>query len=610
MRGPAKDQLNASGLAADEMVGKRVRKSFGSRFFWGSIVGCYHVADALFYKISFDDGDVDIVAAVEVQEDIKQEDRLQQSAQQEAEDAEDVEDDERAPRSYRDEMRRSTHLKRRREETTTAVATATAVATTAHAERESDSVDVTLWGHRLFTSIVTNKKTTSIADFVKQDDGVSIGELEATGKVKRGDIITHIDGRPVSGMNSMTITHMIRTSKRPIVMTFQRKHDRRKAPHEREDAARFQQSMQHSAASETQESSSNGGIPSATTHVPVEQDVAKLEAPPATQPVHGDGQQEYNAANHIQLQQTASQDPCAESNRDDVLRVNLNFSQYVPANKRQHTATTESTLSTSQSSSFMNTSSTMGTTAFVRSTTQADSVSLLNRYYPNNAPPSFVTPPPYIPPPHQVPLDPRFMVVNQEAQRPSSAPLIPDEPEEQHNVSPSFDDNASYHDAGDVMPKNAVETGTSMLSASSEHTTTSEQMSFLSPSKGSFVSSLPSTDDNSDAAAFAQPSSSSYWTNEFDGCAVVQIRRNRLFVTLGSLGSHVCITSFVHGPNGERGEIEVSGKVFLGDIIVAVNGMAVASGTSPTQVAHLVIALDRPFEIAFQRASWDTLEGK
>lgn len=53
-------------------MGKRLRKSFGSRFFWGAVVGSYVIAEAQFYKIRFDDGDVDILAAAEVLEDVKE----------------------------------------------------------------------------------------------------------------------------------------------------------------------------------------------------------------------------------------------------------------------------------------------------------------------------------------------------------------------------------------------------------------------------------------------------------------------------------------------------------------------------------------------------------
>lgn len=68
MRGPTTTTTNGG----DTLVGKRLRKSFGARFFWGSVVGCYYIAEAQFYKIRFDDGDVDILAVAEVLEDVKQ----------------------------------------------------------------------------------------------------------------------------------------------------------------------------------------------------------------------------------------------------------------------------------------------------------------------------------------------------------------------------------------------------------------------------------------------------------------------------------------------------------------------------------------------------------
>lgn len=56
----------------DPLLSARIRKNFGARVFWGSVVGCYRVGSGLFYKVSFDDGDVDIFSAEEVLEDIKQ----------------------------------------------------------------------------------------------------------------------------------------------------------------------------------------------------------------------------------------------------------------------------------------------------------------------------------------------------------------------------------------------------------------------------------------------------------------------------------------------------------------------------------------------------------
>lgn len=66
---PARKDAAAS--SSTSVIGKRFRKSFGSRFFWGSVIAHYVVIDALFYKVRFDDGDVDILPAPEVLEDIK-----------------------------------------------------------------------------------------------------------------------------------------------------------------------------------------------------------------------------------------------------------------------------------------------------------------------------------------------------------------------------------------------------------------------------------------------------------------------------------------------------------------------------------------------------------
>lgn len=54
------------------LVGHRVRKNFGSRIFWGTIVGWYTVSGIEFLKVSFDDGDVDVFAAEEIAEDVQQ----------------------------------------------------------------------------------------------------------------------------------------------------------------------------------------------------------------------------------------------------------------------------------------------------------------------------------------------------------------------------------------------------------------------------------------------------------------------------------------------------------------------------------------------------------
>lgn len=138
--------------------------------------------------------------------------------------------------------------------------------------------------------------------------------------------------------------------------------------------------------------------------------------------------------------------------------------------------------------------------------------------------------------------------------------------------------------------------------------------SFLSPNKPSFVTKLP--DNIGNRYALAPPSQQQQQQVEpalatIAGveCVVVEVNRTRLYMTLGSLGTWIAVTSFVRGKNGEVGEIEESGKVFIGDTIFAINGYPVNQEASPTDIAHIVTSLPRPFKLYFQRATWDTLEG-
>jgi hypothetical protein len=49
------------------LVGERVRKCIGKqRVFWGNIFALYHISNATFYKVLFDDGDVDIFSTEEI----------------------------------------------------------------------------------------------------------------------------------------------------------------------------------------------------------------------------------------------------------------------------------------------------------------------------------------------------------------------------------------------------------------------------------------------------------------------------------------------------------------------------------------------------------------
>lgn len=55
---------------SSSLIGKRLCKAFASRSFWASVVSAYKIDQAIFYKIYFDDGDVDILSEEEVLADI------------------------------------------------------------------------------------------------------------------------------------------------------------------------------------------------------------------------------------------------------------------------------------------------------------------------------------------------------------------------------------------------------------------------------------------------------------------------------------------------------------------------------------------------------------
>lgn len=95
--------------------------------------------------------------------------------------------------------------------------------------------------------------------------------------------------------------------------------------------------------------------------------------------------------------------------------------------------------------------------------------------------------------------------------------------------------------------------------------------------------------------------------NHYDYTAV-SIRMSRLYVKLATFQEQVILTAFLKGANNECGEIEQSGQVLLGDVLVAINGNSLKSVTSPHQIAKLVTGLPRPFQVYFRRAMWEELQ--
>lgn len=189
------------GVEQDVLYGVRVRKSFGARAFWGSVVGCYWVSGGLFYKVSFDDGDVDIFSADEVLRD------AQEAKKHAKENPQTAGNDSEALDAYLTAMRHHC-LKRKR----------------------NDAVDcsvpnvrrVQLWGQRLYASIYTNDRNeTFIKELLKAEDG-GVGEMEATGQVQVGDMILAVNQTRALGLPSRELAELIKKPKRPVTLTFYR----------------------------------------------------------------------------------------------------------------------------------------------------------------------------------------------------------------------------------------------------------------------------------------------------------------------------------------------------------------------------------------------------
>lgn len=154
------------------------------------------------------------------------------------------------------------------------------------------------------------------------------------------------------------------------------------------------------------------------------------------------------------------------------------------------------------------------------------------------------------------------------------------------------------HTAEDQVPKDA-----SSITLDDEDL---GETSFLSLGKPSFVAALP---ESAPERGHPVPTPRFPPRSMTGNYVIVRIMRKRLQVTLGMVGSRVAVTSFVRDENGNIGEIEESGKVVVGDCVVAVNGAPILQNSSPTEVARLVVSLPRPFDLYFQRVSWDALHG-
>ncbi|CAI5737929.1 unnamed protein product [Hyaloperonospora brassicae] len=82
--------------------------------------------------------------------------------------------------------------------------------------------------------------------------------------------------------------------------------------------------------------------------------------------------------------------------------------------------------------------------------------------------------------------------------------------------------------------------------------------------------------------------------------AVVELRQKWLGVKINSIGNRVVVSKFLRTESGAAGEIEASGRVKRGDVIVAINGQNVC-GLDRLQISAIVQSSPRPLDISFKR---------
>ncbi|KAF4045853.1 Protein tyrosine kinase [Phytophthora infestans] len=82
--------------------------------------------------------------------------------------------------------------------------------------------------------------------------------------------------------------------------------------------------------------------------------------------------------------------------------------------------------------------------------------------------------------------------------------------------------------------------------------------------------------------------------------AIVELRQKWLGVKINSIGNRVVVSKFLRAESGAAGEIEASGRVERGDIIVAINGQSVC-GLDRLQIGAIVQSSPRPLDVSFKR---------
>ncbi|KAG2781570.1 hypothetical protein JG687_00000849 [Phytophthora cactorum] len=684
------------GVEKDVLFGVRVRKSFGSRAFWGTVVGCYWVSGGLFYKVSFDDGDVDIFSADEVLQDA-------QAAKSHTKENPQEQDKETSDTTAADDYFRAMRLhklKRKRDDTVD------------NPPIIANIQKVSLWGQRLYASIYTNlKNETFIKDLLKTEDG-QMGEMEATGRVKVGDMILAVNQTRVLGMTSRDLAELIRQPKRPITLTFYRPlHSQ--LPAEQQQQTQTQQIQQPPATS---------SAPTPTTHTqqPTAQPVPAPQPPVQQAPVPASvvmppsfvaphpafararplpqtlAQQWTNASQPLSnkeiIRQRLSQNAAA---RQASYVPGYPRGVYVPANAVpmrtmppahsgvyqaqqqymqqvvnsaamrvtsgyaapviQHTRPmNQPQISTSAAQHMQGNQRHMGLTLYEQVQqlqAQLNPVSVVDR--PSNEPTRSQA---------ATTNGAQEIDLTQNEPEQGKASSLPDRIQQTPNPAPTSDRGSTVntpatstgtsllttHDVETIaklaerdpqaaqrfMKKAAIPTTSllmpneapadtemedashtmSFLSPSAptdspiEHETAaaSRGMSFLSPNDFNVESSTPSRPENSAGSGANQPAE----VKSNVSLVTVKVSRSRLYLTLGVQGTLIAVTSFVRDEFGRPGEVEQSGKVFLGDVLVRINHVFILPGMTPNHVADIVNSSPRPLTLWFERASWEILDGK
>ncbi|CAH0514830.1 unnamed protein product [Peronospora belbahrii] len=714
------------GVEQDILIGERVRKSFGSRTFWGSVVSCYWISGGLFYKLSFDDGDVDILSSDEVLQDIAAARKHLKENQNVVAKGVSI-DETTSVDDYFMTMRRH-NLKRRRDD---------AVGSTAICTRR-----VHLWGQRLYASIYTNMQNeTFIREMLKTDDG-EMGEMEATGQVEVGDIILAVNKTRVLGMASARLAELMRKQKRPITLTFYR-------PQHSETSKKLQEQHVKRSLASSKVHDANAQTP------PMQQNSLQVQAVPLTHHATTIPRQKANASMSGVMPSSSSaslltftQPSSMVGSIADPLIQQSSMSQThgLLAKEKLRQRLNQNSIMAAGQTSYMpgypttgifghrNVVSACGVSPVHVGARQPHQVQMMQNVI--NAAPVRLASGSAVPtaqlarPIRPAPLDRNHgptqrqhtgpVASNQACQvnavhgpsghisgqrQPSASTTKPSkepnkssvvsvvglgrqstslQPEKgQPEASTTSQNTFSHKLTSDqnfvvgtscenvtttstlVSPTPTI--GTSMVKTRDAETiarlaeTDSKAAeramsrailtaSLVSPNKAAqkviggttspLSASSPGDEDqaatkcktsgSSDSMSFLSPNGSSIEASMLPhrnvpagvpannlaevksnvSLMTVTVSRRRLYLTLGFQGIFIAVTSFILDEFGQPGEVQASGKVFIGDILVRINQISISAGLTPGHVANIVNGSPRPMTLWFKRASWDILNGK